>query len=301
MNTQDDIHAIIHVKEHGHTVAYMVASTTPEWSLGYTIHRYVKNGTQRIVETYIPAVDDYGVLTEYDSEDGVIKTINNDVRFNAYDTLYYYQVDKIDSIPDTGKRATVEQENSLIFHVPINLLFAAVCCESPDNSFYDKQGRLIMNVVRYNDMITCYPTDTVYGAHSIPLNHDDRTMIQYCPRSLEHRLFLRLIECEAFVSRVNNGNLFLAFMDIYYDNNDDGTLDLKEPGPGVTNLMYNHYLPPGIGNPLTAMTKVELNDGNKFFSFESHEFDAVLVELIQDAIKRRVEMFIKRERDQEKS
>ena len=287
-----------HVPAYGGQTAYHVSNTEPSRSLGYVIHRLDRSGQEYKVECYMPSTDRYMEMNSYEESLPIHVAIRKDSRLDEYDTIYYSEVDNV-SIPTTMERTTMEQENALIFNVPINLIFAGVCSHSSDLSFHDNSGHLIMRVVRFNEMVTCYPTDTLYGAYTINLARESRCMNEICPRALEHRLFMRLIYCSEFVTRVNNGNIFLAFMDIYYGNNDDGTLDLRDPGPGVTNLMYNQYVEPGTGNPLTVMTEVEVNDGDKFFSLESDELDIVLVELLGDARKRRFAELVERHQNQE--
>lgn len=287
-----------HVPTYGGQTTYHVSNTEPSRSLGYVVHRLDRSGHEYKWECYMHSTGGYVEMNSYEETLPIHVAIRSDTRFDECDTIYYTEVDAV-SITTSTVRTTREQENALIFNVPINLIFAGVCSHSSDLSFHDNKGHLIMRVVRFNEMVTCYPTDTLYGAYTINLARESRCMNEICPRALEHRLFMRLIHCGEFVTRVNNGNLFLAFMDIYYGNNDDGTLNLHNPGPGVTHLMYNQYIEPSTGNPLTVMTEVEVSDGDKFFSLESDELDIVLVELLGDARTRRIAELVERHRNEE--
>ena len=200
--------------------------------------------------------------------------------FSDIDTIYFKQAAAIYSLPNENIDIDINSTQHTLFNTPINLMVAAACTDEHDVTFYsDVTDERIVRIVRYTTSVNIHPTDSdPVGMHMVDLNGDNIILNSVSPRSIQYKHIVRLINCKNFVSKITNGNLLLAFADIYHHNLDDNIIEIPSLLPNVSNVVYDQFSKYSNGN---AIEVNGIQNGSIYIGeYRPDDLDSVFVEFL---------------------
>lgn len=211
----------------------------------------------------------------------VVADILNHKELWGSDEIWFKKVEDYVT-PDDSCIVNINDTNNVLFNTPVNLMLTAACTKAFDVSYYnEKTNERIVRLIRYAMTINIHPTEGVVGAHMCNLYGDSVTVNDINPRTIQFSQFVQLLNCTLFKREITNGNLMLAFADIYYNNLDDDVIDINDVLPDVT-VRYDQFTGDVCDN------HIQLDSPNlpgKLDSMYAADLlDSGFVEFLQDAI-----------------
>lgn len=212
----------------------------------------------------------------------VIEHVSSCSELDNYEDIWFKQVP--DYITSDGEhRVSINDTDSLLFNIPINLMLLAACTDEYDVTYYDARTQSrIARLIRCATSVNVHPYDGVAGAHACTLRGDYITVNQINPRTIQFNNLVQLIHCVPFKDKITNGNLLLAFADAYNDNLDDDIININDVIPNVE-VVYDQFTGNGSGN-LIELNSLDL-PGKFQTTYEANKLDSGFVEFLEDCIK----------------
>lgn len=177
----------------------------------------------------------------------------------------------------------ITETNASAFNTPINLMMTALCTDAADVTiFSDVTGDYLMRLFRHISTITVAPYEDASGQYLYSLKYDNVTLNDMSPRSMQFKNMVPVTRTDKFKELINNGNLLLAFADIYDGNLDDDTLEITDLPDGVELINYDQFTGAFEGNEIY----LEGPDVSRRYNsvYGANNFDASFVELLQRMI-----------------
>ena len=196
---------------------------------------------------------------------------------------YFQQVKPLYENTKENIVVNITDTNASAFNTPINLMMAALCTDTADITISsDRTGDYLMRVFRHISAITVAPYDNIHGQYMYILMHDIMTLNDMSPRSMQFKNMVPVVQTDKFKELINNGNLLLAFADIYDGNLDDDTLEITDLPDGVELINYDQFTGAFEGNEIY----LEGPDVSRRYNsvYGANNFDASFVELLQRMI-----------------
>ena len=200
--------------------------------------------------------------------------------FSDTDLIYFKQAGAMYSLPNENIHVDINSTQHILFNTPLNLMFTAACTDDHDITFYsDVTSERIVRLVRYAMSINVHPTDgDPVGMHMVYMNGDHIVLNDVSSRSIQFNHVIRLINCKNFVSKITNGNLLLAFADIYHHNLDDDIIEISSLLPGVGNVIYDQFSKYSDGNVIEVN---RIQNGSIYIGeYRPDVLDSVFVEFL---------------------
>lgn len=218
-------------------------------------------------------------------------SINEEIRWylmgcnfvNDIDDIYYINVSLVYKDPESKRDVHINETNDDLFNIPLNLIYTAACTSDCVQEFeFDSDMTPSLILERRHTQI-CVNYNSVYMLNMytdiLPLNN-------VSVRCIEYRHGIMLVRNEKFLSQINNGNLVLAYADIYHCNNDDDVVNITNPSEMIGNIHYDQFTGPVSGNDILVTTNGSLED----LVFKSTDLDSWLVELLTECMEERIKL-----------
>lgn len=202
---------------------------------------------------------------------------------NDIDDIYYINVSLVYKDPEGKHDVHINQTNDDLFNIPLNLMYTAACTSHCVQEFEFDSDMTPSLVLERRHMHVGVNYNSVYMLNMytdiLPLN-------SVSVRCIEYRHGVMLIRNEKFLSQINNGNLVLAYADIYHGNNDDNVVNINNPSEKIANIHYDQFNGAVPDNEIFVSTK----DGLEATVFKSDELDSWLVELLTECMEERIKL-----------
>lgn len=187
------------------------------------------------------------------------------------DSVYYTPTRPIFEDPYDEFRVHINDTNDVLFNTPINLMLVASCTKQVSKIYSRRAGNI--QVTRHIHGVSIKSFDT----YSIDSTRFNSVMNVLSPRSLQFIDMANLVNNVLFTRNMNNGNLTLAYADIYHNNNDENIIEIKDPSPTVTLIRYDQFTGAAVGNMVEVVLS---NDVDNPLYFDSMQCNNWLVEIL---------------------
>lgn len=233
---------------------------------------YLPNYVTRLVDVNLDELSSLEIIRHGELREVIISNNFTD----DLSQVYYTATRPIYEDPDGQFRVHINDTNDILFNIPINLMLVSSCTDKPSKTY--RRTGCNVRVTRHQSQVSIKSYDN-YAIDSI---HFTDVMNVLSPRSLQFVDMANLINDISFTHGISNGNLTLAYADIYHNNNDEDIVVIKNPTPKIALIRYDQFT--GVVN--NNMVEVVLADDldNPLY-FNSYLRDSWLVEILTDCIK----------------
>lgn len=190
------------------------------------------------------------------------------------DSIYYIKASLIYTDPADSYSVHINETNDVVFNIPMNLMYTAVCSKSCLMEFTLDSTVWPRIVLERRHSQICINYDSVY---MIGTYTDILTLNEMTPRCVQFVHGAMLIRNSSFLNNLNNGNLTLAYADIYHNNLDDDIIYINDPSSKIASIHYDQFT--GVATDNTIEVCFTSKDEKPRY-FQSNKLDNELVELL---------------------
>lgn len=174
----------------------------------------------------------------------------------------------------------INDTQDVLFNMPLNLLYAAASVDNSNVIYTLPKCDSHIRVVRHHMCMVVTKDDGYLTGYNINAKIDVITLNQLLPRSVEFQHTVQLTRNEKFVSKITNGNIMLAFADIYYNNLDDDVIVINNPMDGIESIRYDQFSGCVVGNHVEIITNNPIDP----VRYDADKIDNGLVETLMQCI-----------------
>lgn len=242
------------------------------------------------LQQFILPLNAWTVVSINDDEQLVIDKLLSDDRLTDVKTIYFKKITNTHVNEEDNINVTTNDENTSLFNIPSNLMLAAALTDTFDSTFTSSRGKhfeddIIVRMIRNTMSVSMYPgEDGIIGAYACNLIADTGSINEMPVRSIQYNHMVRLIRNNKFKSNITNGNLLLAYADIYRANVDADTLNINNPCEDVSTIEYDQFTGDVNDNVIRVYTGGKSTIYNDYYAAD--ELDNSFIELLKNGIKK---------------